>query len=116
VRSEAVCISYWNCHEKTKQTIQGNWICTGDKIHQDGEGYYWFDGRADDMLKVSAAWVSPSEIESVLVEHSAVAEVAVVADKDGLEKAGGVGRLASGIQRRCPTCKESAGICGFSSA
>jgi benzoate-CoA ligase len=110
VKSEAVCAAYWNCHEKTKQTIQGNWICTGDKFHQDGDGYYWFDGRADDMLKVSGVWVSPSEIETVLIEHEAVAEAAVVAhkDKDGLTKpvawvvlrAGFVGdaELASSLQ------------------
>jgi benzoate-CoA ligase family protein len=88
VKSDAACAAYWNRHERTKQTIQGHWICTGDKFHQDVDGYYWFDGRADDMLKVSGAWVSPSEIESVLVEHAAVAEVAVVANKDknGLTK------------------------------
>ena len=88
IKSEAVCAAYWNRHETTKQTIQGHWICTGDRFHQDAEGYYWFDGRADDMLKVSGVWVSPSEIESVLIEHAAVAEVAVVAnkDKDGLAK------------------------------
>ncbi len=88
VKSEAACAAYWNRHERTKQTIQGNWISTGDKFHQDHDGYYWFDGRSDDMLKVSGAWVSPSEIESVLAEHTAVAEVAVVAntDKDGLTK------------------------------
>jgi benzoate-CoA ligase family protein len=88
VKSEAVCATYWNRHQKTKQTIEGHWICTGDKFHQDGDGYYWFDGRTDDMLKVSGAWVSPSEIESVLIEHAAVAEAAVVAtkDKDGLTK------------------------------
>ena len=88
VNTDAACAAYWNCHERTKQTIKGNWISTGDKFHQDSEGYYWFDGRADDMLKVSGVWVSPSEIESVLSEHPAVAEVAVVAnkDKDGLPK------------------------------
>jgi len=88
VKSEAVCAGYWNRKYKTKQTIQGHWISTGDKFHQDQDGYYWFDGRADDMLKVSGAWVSPSEIESVVMEHAAVAEVAVVAnkDKDGLTK------------------------------
>jgi benzoate-CoA ligase family protein len=88
VKSDAAFIAYWNHHEKTKQTIQGDWLCTGDKYHQDSDGYYWFDGRADDMLKVSGVWVSPSEIESVLSEHSAVLEVAVVAnqDKDGLTK------------------------------
>jgi benzoate-CoA ligase family protein len=88
VKSDAVCAAYWNRHHRTKQTIEGHWISTGDKFHQDGDGYYWFDGRTDDMLKVSGAWVSPSEIESVLMEHSAVAEAAVVAtkDKDGLTK------------------------------
>jgi benzoate-CoA ligase len=88
VKSDSVCAAYWNRHQRTKQTIEGHWISTGDKFHQDGDGYYWFDGRTDDMLKVSGAWVSPSEIESVLMEHSAVAEAAVVAnkDKDGLTK------------------------------
>ena len=88
VKSDAVFTAYWNRHEKTKQTVQGDWLCTGDKYHEDSDGYYWFDGRADDMLKVSGVWVSPSEIESVLTEHRAVAEAAVVAnkDKDGLTK------------------------------
>ena len=88
VKSDAAFTAYWNHHEKTKRTIQGDWICTGDKFHKDADGYYWFEGRADDMLKVSGAWVSPAEIESALTEHSAVLEVAVVAnkDKDGLTK------------------------------
>jgi benzoate-CoA ligase len=88
IKSDSVCAAYWNRHHRTKQTIEGHWISTGDKFHQDGDGYYWFDGRTDDMLKVSGAWVSPSEIENVLMEHAAVAEAAVVAnkDKDGLTK------------------------------
>ena len=88
LKSEAVCAGYWNRHQRTKQAIQGEWISTGDKFYQDKDGYYWFAGRADDMLKVSGVWVSPSEIENVLGEHEAVAEVAVVAhqDKDGLTK------------------------------
>ena len=110
IKSDSVCAGYWNRKYKTKQTIQGHWISTGDKFHQDHDGYYWFDGRSDDMLKVSGMWVSPSEIESVLMEHAAVAEVAVVAnkDKDGLTKpvawvvlkAGFVGNaeLASSLQ------------------
>jgi benzoate-CoA ligase len=88
LKSDAVCAGYWNRHEKTKQTIQGDWISTGDKFYQDPDGYYWFVGRADDMLKVSGAWVSPTEIENVLAQHEAVAEVAVAGqqDKDGLTK------------------------------
>jgi len=88
VKSDAACTAYWNQHEKTKQTFNGHWVCTGDKFRQDLDGYYWYTGRADDMLKVSGVWVSPAELESVLSEHQAVAEVAVVAhqDKDGLDK------------------------------
>ena len=88
LKSGATCAGYWNHRERTRQTIQGDWISTGDKFYQDADGYYWFVGRADDMLKVSGVWVSPAEIESVLLEHQAVAEVAVVAlqDKDRLTK------------------------------
>jgi benzoate-CoA ligase family protein len=88
LKSEAACAGYWNRHEKTKQAIHGDWISTGDKFYQDEDGYYWFVGRADDMLKVSGVWVSPSEVENVLSEHPAVREAAVAAqqDKDGLTK------------------------------
>jgi benzoate-CoA ligase family protein len=82
IKSDASCAAYWNRHERTMQTIKGHWLSTGDKFYQDKDGYYWFAGRADDMLKVSGVWVSPSEMESVLVEHPAVAEAAVVAQKD----------------------------------
>jgi benzoate-CoA ligase len=88
LKSDAACVAYWNDHERTKQTLKGHWMSTNDKFYQDEGGYYWFAGRADDMLKVSGVWVSPSEIESELLEHEAVAEVAVIAhkDKDGLTK------------------------------
>jgi benzoate-CoA ligase family protein len=88
VRSDAVCASYWNQHENTKNTIEGHWIRTGDKYSQDADGYFWYAGRSDDMLKVSGMWVSPVEIESVLADHPAVQEAAVVGreDKDGLLK------------------------------
>ncbi len=88
IKSDAVCASYWNQHEKTKSTIEGHWIRTGDKYYQDADGYFWYAGRSDDMLKVSGMWVSPVEIESVLVDHPAVQEAAVVGreDKDGLLK------------------------------
>jgi benzoate-CoA ligase family protein len=88
VKYDAVCSQYWNQHAKTKDTIRGHWISTGDKYRQDAEGYFWCAGRSDDMLKVSGVWVSPTEIEAVLMEHDAVAEVAVVGrkDKDDLVK------------------------------
>jgi len=82
VKADSVCAYYWNQHEKTKNTIEGHWIRTGDKYYQDSDGYFWYAGRSDDMLKVSGVWVSPVEIESVLLEHAAVQEAAVVARPD----------------------------------
>jgi benzoate-CoA ligase len=86
VKTDAACACYWNQHEKTKDTISGHWLRTGDRYYQDAEGYFWYAGRSDDMLKVSGAWVSPVEIENQLLEHPHVQEAAVVGrkDKDGL--------------------------------
>jgi benzoate-CoA ligase len=55
---------------------------TGDKYYQDEDGYYWYAGRADDMLKVGGIWVSPVEVEGTLVKHPAVLEAAVVGHED----------------------------------
>ena len=85
VKADSTCGYYWNEHEKTKNTIAGHWLRTGDKYSQDEEGYFWYAGRSDDMLKVSGVWVSPIEIERVLTEHPAVLEVAVVFRKDADE-------------------------------
>jgi benzoate-CoA ligase family protein len=82
VKAESTCAVYWNQHEKTNETIEGQWIRTGDKYRQDEEGYFWYAGRSDDMLKVSGVWVSPIEIENVLIEHPAVKEAAVIGRKD----------------------------------
>jgi benzoate-CoA ligase len=80
---------YWQKHEKSKHTMRGEWMFTGDKYHVDEDDYFWYDGRSDDMLKVSGQWVSPIEVEGVLIEHPAVLECAVVGAKDesGLLKA-----------------------------
>ena len=85
VKADSTCSCYWNQHEKTKETIEGHWIRTGDKYYEDPDGYFWYAGRADDMLKVSGVWVSPIEIERVLSEHPAVLEAAVVFRKDADE-------------------------------
>jgi benzoate-CoA ligase len=82
VKADSVCAFYWNQHERTKDTIEGHWIRTGDKYYQDDDGYFWYAGRSDDMLKVSGVWISPIEIESLLLEHAAVHEAAVVARLD----------------------------------
>jgi benzoate-CoA ligase len=83
IKGDSVCASYWNQHEKTKDTIQGHWIRTGDKYYRDPDGYYWYVGRNDDMMKVKGMWVSPIEIESVLMEHPMVQEAAAIGNIDG---------------------------------
>jgi len=82
IEADSTCSHYWNQHEKSKDTIEGHWIRTGDKYSQDADGYFWYAGRSDDMLKCSGVWVSPVEIEGVLIAHPAVQEVAVVGRKD----------------------------------
>jgi benzoate-CoA ligase len=75
VKGDSTMAYYWNQHEKTKDTLFGHWIQTGDKYYQDQDGYFWYCGRADDMLKVGGIWVSPVEVESTL-------EAAVVGQED----------------------------------
>ena len=82
VKGDSTMAYYWNKHEKTKETLFGPWIQTGDKYYQDGDGYFWYCGRADDMLKVGGIWVSPVEVEATLVRHAAVLEAAVVGHED----------------------------------
>jgi benzoate-CoA ligase len=88
ISGDSTCACYWNKHEKTKATIEGRWIRTGDKYYQDEEGYFWYAGRSDDMLKVGGIWVSPVEVENIMIEHPAVHEcgVGARADRDGLLK------------------------------
>ncbi|HWQ33544.1 MAG TPA: benzoate-CoA ligase family protein [Blastocatellia bacterium] len=69
---------YWRQREKSRRTMQGEWMVTGDRYRVDEDGFYWYEGRADDMLKVGGEWVSPIEIENTLMEHEAVSEAAVV--------------------------------------
>ncbi len=83
IKGDSVCACYWNQHEKTKETIQGHWIRTGDKYYRDKDGYYWYVGRNDDMMKVKGMWVSPIEIEGVLLEHPMVQEAAAIGNADG---------------------------------
>ena len=82
LRGDSTAPYYWNQHRKSQQTMQGEWLHTGDKFHRDAEGFYWFAGRSDDMLKVGGSWVSPIEVENTLLEHEAVLEAAVVGAQD----------------------------------
>ncbi len=88
VKAESTALHYWNQRERTKETFVGPWLRTGDRYRRDADGYYWYIGRANDVFKVAGQWVSPLEVESCLLEHPGVAEVAVVgaADTNGLLK------------------------------
>ncbi|HZT95627.1 MAG TPA: benzoate-CoA ligase family protein [Chloroflexota bacterium] len=88
VRGDSICSCYWNKHDITRAAIQGEWIRTRDKYHLDADGYFWYDGRSNDMLKVGGIWVSPAEVEQAIVEHPAVLECGVVGiqDADALMK------------------------------
>jgi benzoate-CoA ligase family protein len=79
VKGPSAAIMYWNRRDHTQQRMRGEWFASGDKYRVDEDGYYWYCGRSDDMLKVSGEWLSPTEIESLLCEHEAVLESAVVA-------------------------------------
>jgi len=82
VKGDSTMAFYWNQHEKTKASLFGEWIQTGDKYFQDEDGDFWYCGRSDDMLKVGGIWVSPVEVESTLAMHPAVLEAAVVGQED----------------------------------
>ncbi len=88
VKGESGAQQYWRKREKTRATMQGEWVNTGDKYYEDKDGFYWCAGRGDDMLKVGGIWVSPVEVENCIMEHPAVFEVAVVGQNDekGLTK------------------------------
>jgi benzoate-CoA ligase len=88
IKCDATCDGYWNQHERTKSSFLGPWFRTGDKYYQDEAGYFWYAGRADDLFKVNGRWLSPTEVERVLISHPSVQEAAIVAreDEDGLLK------------------------------
>ncbi len=87
VKGDSALALYWAQHEKSKRSILGEWFFSGDRYRVDDDGFYWYEGRSDDMIKVSGLWVSPIEIESALLEHPAVAESAVVGiSVDGFTK------------------------------
>ena len=88
IKSNSTAAFYWNKHQKTKESFHGEWFNTGDKFYRDSDGFYWYVGRADDIFKAGGMWLSPLEVEGVLLEHPAVNQCAVIGAPDavGLEK------------------------------
>ena len=80
VRGDSNTPLYWNRPDKTAETIRdGGWIHTGDRFVRDADGFHFFRGRADDLIKISGQWVYPLEVELCLAEHPQVRECAVFA-------------------------------------
>ena len=78
VRGPSSLIQYWHQSQRTKEKLAHGWFATGDRYHRDADGFYVYEGRVDDMMKIGGLWVSPIEIENRLMEHQAVHEAAVV--------------------------------------
>ena len=82
VGGDSMAAGYWCATDVTRRVFQGETMHTGDMYSRSADGYYTYLGRSDDMLRVGGEWVSPSEVEAVLIQHSSVLEVAVVAERD----------------------------------
>jgi acetyl-CoA synthetase len=77
-------LHYWNKPERTAEVFRGEWYFTGDVFVKDEDGYFWFKGRCDDIMKASGCLISPFEVESCLVSHPAVLEAAAVESPDAV--------------------------------
>jgi 4-hydroxybenzoate-CoA ligase len=82
IKGDSAASYYWNKHEKSKETMIGAWLNTGDKFYRDKDGFFYYVGRTNDMLKVGGIWVSPIELEACVTEHPAVLECAVIGVPD----------------------------------
>ncbi|CAM4143497.1 benzoate-CoA ligase family protein [Bordetella tumulicola] len=105
IKGPSTALMYWNNRDKTRQCFQGEWLKSGDKYICDADGYYTYAGRSDDMIKVSGQYVSPIEVENVLIQHEAVLEAAVIGvpDHDGLTKTKAYVVLRPGYQPNADT-------------
>jgi benzoate-CoA ligase family protein len=83
VKGDSVALGYFQDREKSWGTFHGHWCRTGDLFRKDADGYLWFSGRADELLKVGGVWVAPVEVEECLTEHPAVGLAAVIGAEDG---------------------------------
>ena len=90
VRSDCLALQYWNQEDRTKAAFRDGWYITGDVFVIDGNGFYHYQGRDDDMLKISGQWVSPAEIEEHVLSSPKVSDAAVI----GVEDVNGLIRLA----------------------
>ena len=85
VRGESAALCYWQAHEASKETFAGGLVMTNDLFREDDDGYFFYEGRADDLLKVGGRWVAPMKVEECLLNHPAVNQAAVVGWRDDEE-------------------------------
>jgi acyl-coenzyme A synthetase/AMP-(fatty) acid ligase len=83
IEGDTAALCYWNEHEKSKRTFHGDSVNTGDLFARDPDGFFWYRGRSDELIKVGGIWVAPSEVEHCLISHPDVVECAVVGYEDG---------------------------------
>lgn len=88
LKGDSAALHYHAAYAKSCEHLRGGWIVSGDKFRQDADGYWFYEGRGDDLLKSGGIYVSPLEVENCLLQHSAVKECCVIGRKDdaGLEK------------------------------
>ena len=82
IKGDSTAAYYWNKHEKTQKSMLGEWFNTDDKFYMDDQGFFYYVGRTNDMLKVGGIWVSPIEVEACLIQHPSILECAVVPSHD----------------------------------
>jgi benzoate-CoA ligase family protein len=88
IRGGTAALGYWNDDAKSRETFAGDLVMSGDLVERDSDGYFWYRGRADDLLKVGGIWIAPAEIERCLATHPDVVECAVVGtEHNGLTRA-----------------------------
>jgi benzoate-CoA ligase family protein len=113
IRGDSAATRYWQRPETTAETFVDGWVRTGDLYRSDPDGFWWHMGRSDDCFKPTGQWVSPIEVENVLLRHEAVRAAAVVegADEHGLscvcafvvraDDAGGAGAVEEALRALC---------------
>jgi benzoate-CoA ligase len=101
VRGDSCAAFYWHQHEKTKSCMRGDWFTTGDRYERREDGAYVFVGRTDEMLKAGGLWVSPIDMEHVIVDHPEVQAAGVVGVM--LDDAS---RIAAFVERRSSETSE----------
>lgn len=99
IGGDSAALNYHAAYDKSKTHLRGGWIVSGDKFREDADGYWYYEGRGDDLIKSGGIYVSPLEVENCLAGHAAVRECCVVGRRDaaGLEKPLGIVVLNEGF-------------------